>query len=76
MLKTAAAVAPESVTTTLYRGVAQSPHFNPDDDLDGETVHAAVAERGEVESADALLICNASTPARFPGALTNLHPMA
>jgi NAD(P)H-dependent FMN reductase len=58
VLKTASAVAPESVTTTLYRGMAQLPHFNPDDDRDGEPVHAAVAElRAEVASADALLIC-------------------
>ena len=73
VLKTAAAVAPDSVTTTLYRGMAQLPHFNPDDDRNGEPVHAAVAElRGEVESADALLICTPEYAGALPGALKNL----
>jgi hypothetical protein len=58
VLKTAAAATPDSITATLYRGMAQLPHFNPDDDRDGEPVHAAVAGlRAEVGSAQALLIC-------------------
>jgi chromate reductase len=73
VLKTASAVAPESVTTTLYRGMARLPHFNPDDDRDGEPVHPAVAElRAEVESADALLICTPEYAGALPGALKNL----
>ena len=68
VLNTAAAVAPDSVTTTLYRGMAQLPHFNPDEDREGDLVHPAVAElRAEVETADALLILHTEYPARFPG---------
>jgi chromate reductase len=73
VLKTASAVAPESVTTTLYRGMARLPHFNPDDDRDGQPVHPAVAElRAEVESADAMLICTPEYAGALPGALKNL----
>jgi chromate reductase, NAD(P)H dehydrogenase (quinone) len=73
VLQTAAAVAPDRVTTTLYRGMGGLPHFNPDDDREGEPVHVAVAElRAQIESADALLICTPEYAGALPGALKNL----
>src|SRR4051812_11579641 len=72
-LRTAAALAPEGVETVLYEGMAELPHFNPDDDAEGQPVHAAVAAmRGAVARADALLICTPEYAGALPGALKNL----
>jgi NAD(P)H-dependent FMN reductase len=73
VLRTAAAVAGDGVTTTLYAGMGDLPHFNPDDDREGASVHAAVAElRAAVASADALLLCTPEYAGALPGALKNL----
>ncbi len=73
VLKTAEEVAPAGVATTLYRGMGTLPHFNPDDDREGEPVDPAVAQlRAEVAAADALLICTPEYAGALPGALKNL----
>lgn len=73
MLKTACAVAPEALATVLYDGMDRLPHFNPDDDREGEPAHAAVAElRAQVDAADAVLICTPEYAGALPGALKNL----
>src|SRR5206468_11669970 len=73
VLRTASELAGERVGMTLYGGVAELPHFNPDDDREGEPVHAAVAElRAQVAAADALLICTPEYAGALPGALKNL----
>jgi NAD(P)H-dependent FMN reductase len=73
VLRTASLLAPGGVTTTLYRGMADLPHFNPDEDREGEPVHAAVAElRAQVARADALLLCTPEYAGALPGALKNL----
>ena len=72
-LRTAAEVADDGMTTTLYAGMGDLPHFNPDDDREGAPVHAAVAElRTAVASADALLLCTPEYAGALPGALKNL----
>ena len=38
VLETAREVAPEAVTAVLYDGMAGLPHFNPDDDREGQPV--------------------------------------
>jgi chromate reductase len=43
-LRTVQAIAPQDIDTTLYGGMASLPHFNPDDDREGEPVHPAVAD--------------------------------
>jgi NAD(P)H-dependent FMN reductase len=49
------------------------PHFNPDDDREGEAVHAAVAElRAQVAAADVVLLCTPEYAGALPGALKNL----
>ena len=61
------------VATTLYRGMADLPHFNPDDDREGEPVHAAVAQlRAQIAAADAVLMCTPEYAGALPGALKNL----
>lgn len=68
VLETARTLAPHVVATVLYGGMAGLPHFNPDDDREGEAVHSAVAElRAQVAPAYALLTCHPSTPERYQG---------
>ena len=55
---------------TLFRGLVDLPHFNPD--LDTATPPAAVvALREAVDSADALLICTPEYAHGVPGTLKN-----
>jgi NAD(P)H-dependent FMN reductase len=73
VLRTAAEVAGDGVTTTLYQGMGELPHFNPDDDREGAPVHPAVADlRAEIAAADALLLCTPEYAGALPGALKNL----
>jgi NAD(P)H-dependent FMN reductase len=73
VLETARAVAPGGLATVLYGGMGGLPHFNPDDDREGEAVHAAVAElRAQVGAADALLVCTPEYAGALPGAMKNL----
>jgi chromate reductase, NAD(P)H dehydrogenase (quinone) len=72
-LKTVQDVAPRGVETVLYGGMGSLPHFNPDDDREGEPVDAAVARlRQHVAAADALVICTPEYAGALPGALKNL----
>jgi NAD(P)H-dependent FMN reductase len=73
VLRTACELAGDEIEATLYGGMAALPHFNPDDDREGEPVHAAVAElRAQVAAADALLLCTPEYAGALPGALKNL----
>ena len=73
VLRTAAALAPDGVETVLYGGMAELPHFNPDDDAEGQPLHPAVAAmRDAVARADALLVCTPEYAGALPGALKNL----
>jgi NAD(P)H-dependent FMN reductase len=72
-LRTVRAVAPARVETTLYDGMGALPHFNPDDDREGEPVDPAVAGlRAAIAAADALLICTPEYAGALPGAMKNL----
>ena len=73
VLRTALAVAPPGVAGALYDGMGGLPHFNPDDDREGEPVDPAVAElRVQIAAADALLLCTPEYAGALPGALKNL----
>ncbi len=73
VLRTASAVAPDWVGTVLYGAMATLPHFNPDDDREGEPVHAVVGDlRAQLRAADALLLCTPEYAGALPGALKNL----
>ena len=57
-------------STAAWRAL---PHFNPDDDREGEAVHAAVASlRTQIGAVDALLLCTPEYAGALPGALKNL----
>jgi chromate reductase len=73
VLRTASALAPAGVTPVLYGGMTRLPHFNPDDDREGEPVHPAVAElRAAIRAADALLFCTPEYAGALPGSFKNL----
>ncbi len=73
VLRTAAALAPAGVTPVLYSGMSRLPHFNPDDDREGEPVDPAVAElRTTIRAADALLFCTPEYAGALPGSFKNL----
>jgi chromate reductase len=73
VLKTARRLAPEGVRTTLYGGMGGLPHFNPDDDREGQPVHPAVLGlREQIGDAHALLLCTPEYAGALPGALKNL----
>ncbi len=73
LVRTAHAVAPAGVETTVYDGIATLPHFNPDDDAEGLPVEPHVAElRAGVAAADAVLVSTPEYAGALPGAFKNL----
>ena len=73
VLRTAGQIGGDQIETTLYAHMAELPHFNPDDDREGEPVHPAVAQlRAAITAADAALLCTPEYAGALPGALKNL----
>jgi chromate reductase len=55
---------------TIFEGLADLPHFNPD--LDNETVPEAVADfRSQLRAAEGILICTPEYAVGVPGSLKN-----
>lgn len=72
-IDTAAELAPAGWTTTVYRGMNELPHFNPDDDGDPVgLVDSVVRLRSAIEASDAILICTPEYAGALPGSLKNL----
>jgi NAD(P)H-dependent FMN reductase len=70
VLQTLQLLAPPEMEVTLYRGLGDLPHFNPD--LDVDPPPAAVATlRQAVVSAHALVICTPEYAHGVPGVLKN-----
>ncbi|MFL5560084.1 MAG: NADPH-dependent FMN reductase, partial [Gemmatimonadaceae bacterium] len=63
-------LAPAGVEVELYNGLADLPHFNPDDDVD-PLPSAVAAWRAEIARADALLLCSPEYARGVPGSLKN-----
>ena len=58
-------------TTTTFTGLADLPHFNPDDDHD--PLHPAVADmRARIAAADAVLFSTPEYAGGLPGSFKNL----
>lgn len=71
VLRTAASLAPDAVTTACYDEMARLPHFNPDDD--GAEPPAAVARlRAAIKDCAALLFCVPEYAGGLPGSFKNL----
>ncbi|MFI6948401.1 NADPH-dependent FMN reductase [Streptomyces sp. NPDC050422] len=71
VLRTAQAVAPSQVRTVLYDGLAELPHFNPDDDTDPLPA-PVVGLRAAISEAAAVLICTPEYAGTLPGSFKNL----
>jgi chromate reductase, NAD(P)H dehydrogenase (quinone) len=73
LLRAAARVAPDRVRITLYEGLGELPHFNPDLDGEGAEPPAAVrALRELLIAADAVLISSPEYAHGVPGSFKNL----
>jgi chromate reductase len=70
LLKAAAALAPDEVAVSLYDGLGDLPHFNPD--LDKEPPHIAVAEfRAQLRNSTGIIISTPEYAHGIPGVLKN-----
>ena len=70
LLRAAATLAPKGVEISLYSGLADLPHFNPD--LDDETVSQAVKDwRSQLKSVDGVVFCAPEYAHGVPGVLKN-----
>jgi chromate reductase, NAD(P)H dehydrogenase (quinone) len=71
LLKTAQTLVPPGVSATLYRGLDDLPHFNPDDEQ--SRLPAAVATlRAMLAAADAVLFSTPEYAGSLPGSFKNL----
>ena len=71
VLRTAATLAPDGVTTDIYEGIETLPYFDPDADHD--PLPPAVASlRASIAAADAVLFCTPEYAGALPGAFKNL----
>ncbi len=73
VVRTAHEVAPDGVRTTIYDGLGDLPHFNPDDDVEGEPLAPAPAAlRAQLDEADAVLFSTPEYAGALPGSFKNL----
>ena len=70
LLETAAAVAPEGVEVSVYTGLGDLPHFDPDVDPD-DAPPAVRALRQAIAASDAVLIAAPEYGHSLPGVLKN-----
>jgi chromate reductase len=71
LVRTAQAVAPDGTMATIYEGLSDLPHFNPDDDV--VPLHPAVSDlRAAIADADALLFSTPEYAGALPGSFKNL----
>jgi chromate reductase len=71
LLRTAALCTPLGVSAVVYDGLADLPHFNPDDDRD--PLPPAVAElRSAIAASSAMLFCTPEYAGTLPGSFKNL----
>jgi chromate reductase, NAD(P)H dehydrogenase (quinone) len=71
LLRTVERLAPNGLRATLYDGLGELPHFDPD--LDRDPLPLPVASlRAAIRSADALLFCTPEYAGALPGSFKNL----
>src|ERR1700753_4281292 len=63
-------LAPEGMEITIYDGLGDLPHFNPDID-DGDGPSAVRDLRQQLQAADGILICTPEYAFGVPGVLKN-----
>ncbi len=73
VVRTLATRPPARVRARIYEGLGELPHFNPDDDEEGQPVHPRVRElREQLASADAILFSTPEYAGAMPGSFKNL----
>jgi NAD(P)H-dependent FMN reductase len=73
LLRTAAALSLPGIATTLYGGIGELPHFNPDDDAPGAPLDPAVRDlRARLARSDAVLFSTPEYAGALPGSFKNL----
>ena len=73
VLRTVKELAPADVEASIYEGLSQLPHFNPDDDEEGTVLHPAVTDlRQRIREADVLLFSTPEYAGGLPGSFKNL----
>ena len=71
VLRTLERLAPAGIDASFFNGLADLPHFNPDDDV--VPLHPAVANlRNEIRVSDALLFSTPEYAGALPGSFKNL----
>jgi len=72
VLRACAILAPPSINVTLFAGLRDLPHFNPDLDVEGAVLPGSVEHlRRAIDGADALLISSPEYAHGVPGTLKN-----
>lgn len=71
LLEVAQRVAPAGVALTLFDGIRDLPHFDPDIEAGGDVPAPVVAWRRALSGSDALLIASPEYGHSLPGALKN-----
>lgn len=69
ILKAVAMLAPDDIAVSLYTGLADLPHFNPE--LESSLPHSVAHFRSLLQAADAVLICSPEYAHGVPGSLKN-----
>jgi len=69
LLRAATKLAPEDMAITLYDGIGNLPHFNPD--LTGSEPQSVIDFRAQLQASDGLLICSPEYAHGVPGVLKN-----
>jgi chromate reductase len=72
VLRTICSLAPGDGLLQVYGGLGDLPHFNPDDDREGEPLASAVGElRKQLAAADGVLFCTPEYAGALPGSFKN-----
>lgn len=70
LIRAIAGMSTDSFKVTIYEGLLELPHFNPDEDMEPGMEPAAVkAFRNTLRAADAILICTPEYAIGVPGVL-------
>jgi NAD(P)H-dependent FMN reductase len=70
ILRQLGSLVPSGIDFTIYTGIGDLPHFNPE--LDGETPPVTVADfRTQIKESDAVIICTPEYAFGVPGSLKN-----
>ncbi len=70
LLRAMVELAPAQIRISIYEGIGELPHFNPD--LDGDRVLVSVRDwRSQLQAADGVLFCTPEYAHGVPGVLKN-----